>query len=201
MPSLSVELDALIVTVEPATALWSGPALATGGSLTGVAAVILTMHVSVAASPPLSVTVNWKVRDVPLVPAGGAVKVGLAAEAFERATAGPAVLIQEYDAMVPSLSVELEPLRVTVEPATALWSGPALATGVILPGVTFTMQVSLAVRPAASATVSSKVMDVPLAPADGAVKVGLAAAAFEISYGRSGRPRPGIGGDASIRVS
>ena len=178
MPSLSVELDALIVTVEPATALWSGPASATGGMLPGVT---FTMQVSVAASPPLSVTVNWKVRDVPLVPAGGAVKVGLTAEAFERATAGPAVLIQEYDAMVPSLSVELEPFRVMVAPATALWSGPALATGVILPGVTFTMQVSLAVRPAASATVSSKVMDVPLAPADGAVKVGLTAAGFEIT--------------------
>ena len=93
-PSLSVELEPLSVTVALATALWSGPALATGGSLTGVAAVILTTQVSVAASPPLSFTVSWKVRDAPLVPADGAVKVGLATDGFDSVTVVPAVCVQ-----------------------------------------------------------------------------------------------------------
>ena len=81
--SESVELRPSRVTISPESTAWSNPELATGGSLTGVTAVMLTMHASVAVSLPLSVTVSWKVRDVPLVPADGAVKVGLATAAFE----------------------------------------------------------------------------------------------------------------------
>jgi hypothetical protein len=93
-PSLSVELEPVRVTVAPAVALWSGPALATGGLLAGVTAVILTMHVSVAVSFPLSVTVSWKVRELPLVATDGAVKVVFAAAGFEIVTAGPVSTFQ-----------------------------------------------------------------------------------------------------------
>jgi len=47
------------------------------------------MHVSVDFSPPLSATVNWKVRDVPPDPTLGDVNVGLAVVESDMVTEGP----------------------------------------------------------------------------------------------------------------
>ena len=94
MPSLSVELDAVKSDRRTCHRALVRPCIGHRRFIGRVAAVILTMQVSVAVNPPLSVTVSWKVRDVPLVPADGAVKVGLATAAFESVTVVPAVCFQ-----------------------------------------------------------------------------------------------------------
>jgi hypothetical protein len=130
----------------------------------------------------LSVTVNWKVKDVPVAPAVGAVKVGLAAAAFDNVTFVPAVCLHAYVAMVPSGSFELEPTRATGVFSTTVWSGPASAVGVRLAGatgVTLTMHVSVALSPPLSATLNWKVRVVPVVIPAGAVRVGFATAAFD----------------------
>ena len=77
------------VTVWSSTTVWSAPALAVGAVLSPT----VTVTVSVLAKPPGSVTVTLKVRAVSAATAG-AVKVGFAAVALDRVTAGPAVRVQ-----------------------------------------------------------------------------------------------------------
>ena len=54
---------------------------------------VFTIQVSVDCRPPLSVTVNSKVRDSPFGPTSGAVNEGCIAFVLDRLTAGPPVCV------------------------------------------------------------------------------------------------------------
>ena len=74
--------------------------------------------------------------------------VGLATDALDNVTAGPAVCTHENVTASPSGSLLPEPSRVTTAPVDTLCAGPALATGARFTGggaVTVTATVSDAV--------------------------------------------------------
>ena len=173
-PSASVLPEPSRVTVAPVATLCVVPASATGGWFTGGGAVTVTVVVSEAVALP-SLTVSWNVN---VEDVDGAVNVGLAADALERVTEGPAVCDQAYVNASPSASVLPEPSRVTVAPVATLCAVPASATGGWFTGggaVTVTVVVSEAVAlPSLTVSWNVNVEDV-----DGAVNVGLAADALE----------------------
>ena len=85
---------------------------------------------SVLLSAPL-LTVRSKVRSV-FVETFGVINVGFATLALDNVTMGPAFWTHENVTGVPSGSELPEPLRVTGASSFAVWSGPALATGILL---------------------------------------------------------------------
>ncbi len=137
--------------------------------------------VSVALSPPISVTVSLKISASPLWPTFGDVNVGLTALASESVTngSGPAICSHLYDAIPSSGSVDADASRVTSTPSETCWFGPAFATGGALDQETLTIVVAVDVSEVASVTVSWKVRDAPSMPTLGDVKVGFAALASE----------------------
>ena len=124
-PSGSELPDPSRVTAAPVDTLCAGPASATGGPFTGGGAVTVTVTVSVAVACP-SPTVSRNAND-DAVP--GAVNVGLATDALDNVTAGPAVCTHANVNASPSGSELPDPSRVTAAPVDTLCAGPASATG------------------------------------------------------------------------
>ena len=163
------------VAVAPSPTRWSVPASAVGASL--APAVTVTVTVSAAEVLPPAVTVRLKVRVASAASCAGAVKVGLAAVALLRVTAGVPFWVQAQASVSPSGSLLALPSRVAVAPSATVWSAPALAVGarLFVAVTTVTVTVSVAVIPPGSVTVRVKVSAASLDRVDGAVKVGLAA--------------------------
>ena len=98
-----------------------------------MADTVMVTVFAVLVAPSLSVTVRLNVRSSP-AGVSGDMNVGIAGAAVSRVTAVPAVCVHAYDAIVPSLSVEPLPSRVTAAILTTLWAAPAFAVGAIFAG-------------------------------------------------------------------
>ena len=118
-------------------------------------ALTLTTTVSLLVAPSLSVTVSRNSRVAGPGRRREARGRGVGScQADVRANClGPC-----EEAIVPSVSVEPLPFRVTLAPEATVWSAPASAVGGWFGGAsTFTTTVSVSVAPASSVTVSSNV--------------------------------------------
>ena len=140
------------ITVLLSGALRSGPALAVGARLF-VAMTTVTTTVSVAVSPPGSVTVNENVRSASFVSPVGAVKLGAAVFAPLSVTLGvPPLWVQAYVRVCFSGSALPLPSSVALAPTSARRSWPASAVGAVL-APTAMSKVRVAVSPSLSVTV------------------------------------------------
>ena len=154
------------------------------GAWFGGAGATVTVTSSLADSPSSSVTVKRKASAVSSVTAG-AVKLADAVAAPVSCTEGPAVWVQAYLAIDPSMSAEDAPESNTSSPEKTFMSKPASATGGWFGagGSTVTRMMSSSVAPSSSVTVSrnhSRVSRVTV----GAVKVAVAwSAPFNATLG------------------
>ena len=167
------------VAVAPVATVRSGPASAVGAVLFAAVGTV-TVTVSVAVSPPGSVTFSVKTSVASLARFEGATKVGFAVLAPVRVTAGKAVRVQAYVSARFSGSVLALPSSVTVAPSAARRSGPASATGgAFAADVTVIVTASAADVLPPAATVRLKVrVSVSPAVGVGAVKLGCWTAAL-----------------------
>jgi len=115
----------------PVATARSMPAFAMGGELGGGPGFTVMVTMEARELAFASLTVSEKTKGVASVPKGttGAVKLGAAAAASERRTAGPEVCVQAKLKARPAGSELALPSSVTLAPAARAWSGPALATG------------------------------------------------------------------------